>query len=81
MHEVTQGGAARRALWPIDEFCSSHGISKTTAYDLLSSGALTAVKVGRRSLLTAESVERWRASLPAFESGTPLQLGSASAAA
>lgn len=78
MH-TTRSDDAERELWPIPDFCRAHGISKTTAYDLLSSGALTAVKVGRRSLLTAESVERWRAALPAFESGTPLQLGSAAA--
>lgn len=60
---------AQRELWPIPEFCRAFGVSKTTAYDLLSKGTLTALRVGRRSLLTAESVERWRASLRRWQPG------------
>ncbi len=67
----------QRELWPIPEFCRAYGVSKSTAYELLASGALTAVKVGRRSLLTAASVERWRASLPKYQPGSPLNCGSA----
>lgn len=72
MQDATQGGPAQRALWPIHDFCKSFGVSRSTAYDLLADGTLAGRKIGRRTVLTAESVERWAASLPVFEPGATL---------
>ncbi|HYD86793.1 MAG TPA: helix-turn-helix domain-containing protein [Vitreimonas sp.] len=71
--------STERELWPIPEFCRAFGRSKTFVYDALAAGDLDGVKVGRSTLITAESVKRWRDSLPKFEPGKPLQCGAAAA--
>jgi excisionase family DNA binding protein len=50
------------------QFCEDYGVSRATLYRLLASGTLTARKNGRATLIDGESVQRWRNSLPAFES-------------
>jgi len=45
-----------------NETCN-HGTTKT--YSLLAQGRLTAVKAGRKTLITGESIETYLASLPA----------------
>jgi hypothetical protein len=42
------------------------GVTKT--FELLSNGQLEARKFGGRTLITADSAERWAASLPAWRS-------------
>jgi len=50
----------------VADFCTRFGIGKTLAYDLINSGKLHAVKLGRRTLIPAEAAEAWAKSLPAF---------------
>ena len=45
----------------VAEFCHQHGISRGTFYKLLGEGrAPKAIKVGRRTLISAEAAEEWR---------------------
>jgi excisionase family DNA binding protein len=53
--------------FPISEFCRRYGIGRTTAYAEIAAGRLCAVKVGKRTLITADAAEAWLASLPKFE--------------
>ena len=56
--------AARRLLYPVREAAQQLGIRRTSLYELLKCGELERVKIGRRTLITAESlaayVERLR---------------------
>ncbi|WP_373696460.1 excisionase family DNA-binding protein [Hyphobacterium lacteum] len=54
---------APRAM-TIDRFVSAYGVSRAKTYQLLKAGELRGVKVGRRTLIPAESAETWFASLP-----------------
>jgi len=40
------------------------GLSRSTVYELIAAGNLSALRVGRRVLVTAESLDRWFKSLP-----------------
>jgi excisionase family DNA binding protein len=55
-----------KAALSIDEFCDSHGVGKTLAYQEINSGRLHAIKIGRRTLIPAEAAAQWLASLPAL---------------
>ena len=50
----------------VREFCTNYGIGKTLAYDLMKSGKLKALKLGRRTLIPSEAAEAWAANLPPF---------------
>lgn len=67
-----KGDSGSREFWPILEFCAVHGVKKSKVYDLLATGQLQGVKVGRKTLITEESRQRWRASLPRFRSSAEL---------
>ena len=43
---------------PIDVFCSISGLGRTKVYELLNSGALESVKVGKRRLILVDSYRR-----------------------
>lgn len=45
-----------RLLYPVDEAASRLGIQRTSLYALLKEGELERVKIGRRTLITAESL-------------------------
>jgi excisionase family DNA binding protein len=48
-------------MFSVAEFCRAHGISRGTFYKLLSAGlAPTAVKIGRRTLISTEAAQEWR---------------------
>lgn len=38
-------------------FCKRVGVGRTKAYQLIGAGELQAVKIGRRTLITVESIE------------------------
>jgi excisionase family DNA binding protein len=42
------------------------GVGQTTVWKALSEGNLSAVKLGHRTLVSAESLRTWVASLPRF---------------
>lgn len=58
-------------LISIHRFCAEYSIGKTTAYDLLRRKELLGYKVGGRTLICLESIERWAATLPRFQSQAP----------
>lgn len=41
----------------VQAFCQSTGLGRTTCYNLIKQGKLSAIKVGRRTLITAASIE------------------------
>ena len=47
-----------RGTVSIQEMQSRYGIGRTLVYDLLGRGELRGVRVGRRRLITVESIER-----------------------
>lgn len=48
----------------VAEACRRYGIGRTTIYSLVLKKHIIACKLGRRTLISAESVERYLASLP-----------------
>lgn len=48
----------------VKEFTHAYGISRSKVYELLKSGALTAVKAGRRTLIRLSDAEAWLNALP-----------------
>jgi len=49
-------------------FCATYGVCATTAYDrLINTGAIRAIRVGRRTLIDVDSAEQFFASLPALK--------------
>lgn len=53
-----------KAAFTIAEFCASHGIGKSLAYDEIAAGRLRFRKVGRRTLILAQDAQAWRDALP-----------------
>jgi excisionase family DNA binding protein len=48
-------------MFSVAEFCEAHRISRGTFYKLLGEGrGPTAVKIGRRTLISNEAAEDWR---------------------
>lgn len=54
----------KRELFTIHEFCKMAGIGRTLAYDLIKSGDIKAVKVGRKTMIPRSAIESWLGSLP-----------------
>jgi predicted DNA-binding transcriptional regulator AlpA len=52
------------AMFSVTEFCHSHGISRAMFYKLAKEGrAPKTVKVGRRTLVSADAAAQWRRNL------------------
>lgn len=71
---------AKRELWSIGEFAAAHGISARQVYVLLQRGALSGVRLGRRTLITNASRNEWLGTLPRFRSGSSPFCGTEAAA-
>ena len=56
----------RAGAMPIAVFCETYGIGRTKTYDLINSGAISARKSGKTTLIDRASAERWYASLPPY---------------
>lgn len=59
-----------KALWTTKEFAHAHGVSVRHIYRLLRQGALQALHVGRRVLVTEESRRSWLSTLPKTSAST-----------
>lgn len=57
----------RRRLLPLVEASHQLGVGRSTVYALIAAGSLEVVKIGRRSLIPAESIEAYVASLRATD--------------
>jgi hypothetical protein len=56
----------------VDGFCREHGIFRGTFYNLLKRGDGPAImKVGRRTLISAEAAAEWRRRMEAFAGTKP----------
>lgn len=55
-----------KAAFDIESFCRRHSIGRIKVYQEITKGRLRAIKVGRRTLITAADAYAWLSSLPAF---------------
>lgn len=60
----------------IDHFCDDNDISKAHFYNLLKRGdGPVVMKVGRRTLISAEAAAEWRRQMEALASAKPTRRG------
>lgn len=59
--------AIERLAYSAKQVAVMTGLSRSTVYELIAAGELDAVRVGRRVLVRADSVERWFGKLPDHE--------------
>ena len=52
-----------RTLFGISEVQASTGLGRTQIYELIGSGELPSVKIGRRRMVKADDLQQWVASL------------------
>ena len=48
-----------KQAYDVATFCQLHGIGRTLAYREIKEGRLRIVKVGRRTLITAQAASQW----------------------
>ncbi len=53
-----------RMAFAVREFCARNGICRQTFYDEIRRGRLHAIKLGKKTIVTAESERAWLESLP-----------------
>lgn len=54
-----------RLLHPIPDACQQLGVGRSTMYELIAAGTLSTVKIGRRTLVPHEELERYVRTLSA----------------
>jgi hypothetical protein len=59
----------KRNLIPMKAALAKGGFKLTKAYELINNGTLIAYKMGHRTMVDADSIERYHASLPRIEPG------------
>ena len=52
--------------YTVRDACNATGVGRTTLYGLIAAGRVRAMKAGTRTLIEAESLRRYLASLPAI---------------
>lgn len=50
---------AKRRLYPLMEAAEQLGVGRSTIYELIGSGQIEVVKIGRRTLVPADSLDRY----------------------
>lgn len=60
--EMLRDGAV--ANYRVEDFAACFGVSARTTWGLIASGAIDAIRCGRRTLITAESAKAWRDRCP-----------------
>jgi hypothetical protein len=60
--------SSEKLAYPLIDFCEAVGIGRTHAYEQIAQGRLVAVKIGKKTMVTAAEAERFIASLPAMKS-------------
>lgn len=55
----------------VPQFCAEMNCGKTKAYELLGTGEVEAIKLGKKTLIPRTEVERLRARLPRFQARSP----------
>jgi excisionase family DNA binding protein len=55
-----------KELLTITEFCEASNLGRTRVYELLQSGELKAVKIGRRTFIRREDMQAWLAGLSTY---------------
>ena len=66
VHEFARGSRVAPAVYTVPEFCSSHRISRALFYIMAREGRGPAIiKAGRRTLVSKEAAEQWRARMEA----------------
>jgi hypothetical protein len=55
------------AMMTISEFLSWSRMGRTKIYELLGSGELAAIKIGRRTFITSDAAEAWFKAQPAYK--------------
>lgn len=66
---VNQNGEKKMQpdLLTIPEFCHAVNLGKTSVYKLINQGKITALKLGKKTLVPRSSVEDFVASLPRYK--------------
>ena len=59
---------AEKLTYTIAQVCSAANFGRTTVYALIGTGALRAVKVGRRTMVLADDLKQFLQNLPAAPS-------------
>jgi len=49
----------QKRLYTIQEACWTLAVGATKLYELIKEGHLQSLKVGRRTLITADSIDKW----------------------
>ena len=47
-----------RLAYPINDFCRMLGVGRTKGYELVNGGRVETIRIGRRRLVTADSMKR-----------------------
>ncbi|MGD9816385.1 MAG: helix-turn-helix domain-containing protein [Hyphomonadaceae bacterium] len=55
---------AEKLAFTLKEAATALGVSKSTLYKALADGKLSAIKLGNRTLIPAEALKAWIASMP-----------------
>jgi excisionase family DNA binding protein len=63
-HMTKQLSEKFKKAYSIPEVCALCSLGRSSVYAALSSGKLTAVKHGRRTVIFSDAVDTWLASLP-----------------
>ena len=50
-----------KAAYSINEFCASHNIGRTQAYQEINAGRLEIAKIGKRTIVPVPSARKWLA--------------------